>query len=113
MQIPKPSLPCPVSRHQGVTSLQTNSTGKPARRNDKGVCEFRRFPPIWLDRAVDHLFLTWISDTLARALIKQLLCILWNAGPDDAFKFTWQSFFWFSWKSKSKLVLSLFGGTGN
>lgn len=39
-------LPCPVSRRQCAMSPQTNSMGKPARRDDRGVCEGRRFPPI-------------------------------------------------------------------
>lgn len=53
MQIPEPSPPCPVSRRQRVKSLQTNSLGKTARRNDKGVCELKRFPPIRLGRAME------------------------------------------------------------
>lgn len=76
MQIPKPfSPPCPVSRRQRVRPLQTNSRLKTARRNDKGVYELRRFPPIRPGRAVEGLpLLSLKSDVLARALIKQLLC---------------------------------------
>ena len=60
-QIPKLSPPCPVSRLQRVKSLQTNSMGKTARRNDKGVCELRRFPPIRLGRAVEGLPLPYLD----------------------------------------------------
>lgn len=61
MQIPKPSLPCPVSGRQRVKSLQTNSVGKAARRNDKGVCEFRRFAPTRLGRATEDLPLLYLD----------------------------------------------------
>lgn len=113
MQIPKPSPPCPVSRRQRVMSLQTNSMGQPARRTDRSVCELR-FPPIGLGRPRKiSLFLTWISDALARALIKQLLCarVLGQGGHLNSLDNHFSGFL--AKKNELKLVSFLFGGKGN
>lgn len=67
--IPKLSLPCPVSRHQWVMSLQTNMR-KPARRNDKGICQLRRLLPVRLDWAIKEFpLLDLDSNTLSRAFL--------------------------------------------
>lgn len=80
------SLPCPalspgtsVSRHCKQTARQS----LPGEMTRVFVSLGGFHQSGWTGPWTISLFLTWISDTLARALIKQLLCILWNAGPDD------------------------------
>lgn len=77
---------CFVSRYQHAMSLKTNSMAKPAKRNDKGAWECRRFLPISLDGAMDHLLLPYLDVWCLSQSHHYATSVCWCAGPDGHFK---------------------------